>query len=106
LSGREIADKYLGGDCMALDLYDNSALLTAHAIKGIAKAFSFPSNFKGTVVVGHGGIFHVPAYSERVYSILRNDLSFAPRMLFTKDFSPNACLDGAAIAAATSGLPK
>jgi predicted NBD/HSP70 family sugar kinase len=105
LSGKEIAARYLAGDDMALELYDNSALVTAHAIKGIAKAFELPENFDGTVVVGHGGIFEVPGYSERVCSILRKDLSVAPRMLFTKDFSSNACLDGAAIAAATSGNP-
>ena len=45
LSGREIAARYLAGDHMALDLYDNSALVTAHAIKGIAKAFGLPNDF-------------------------------------------------------------
>jgi predicted NBD/HSP70 family sugar kinase len=104
LSGRAIAARYLAGDRMALDLYDNSALVTAHAIKGMAKAFSLPKNFDRTVVVGHGGIFHVPGYSERVCSILEKDLSAVPRMLFTKDFSANTCLDGAAIAAATSEI--
>jgi predicted NBD/HSP70 family sugar kinase len=105
LSGKEIAARYLAGDHMALDLYDNSALVTAHAIKGIARAFGLPKDFDGTVVVGHGGIFEVPGYSKRVCSILEKDLSSVPRMLFTKDFSTNACLDGAAIAAATSGNP-
>lgn len=106
LSGREIAARYLAGDHTALDLYDNSALVTAHVIKGIAKAFSIPENFDGTVVVGHGGIFQVPGYTERVCSILDKDLSSVPGMLFTKDFSTNTCLDGAAIAAATSGSPE
>lgn len=105
LSGREIAARYLAGDGMALDLYDNSALLTAHVIKGIAKAFSFPENFDGTIVVCHGGVFHVPGYRERVCSILAKDLSRVPRMLFTQDFSNNTCLDGAAIAAVISGRP-
>lgn len=105
LSGREIAARYLAGDHMALDLYDNSALVTAHAIKGIARAFGLPRNFDGTVVVGHGGIFQVPGYKERVCSILGKDLSSVPRMLFTRDFSTNTCLDGAAIAAATRGNP-
>jgi predicted NBD/HSP70 family sugar kinase len=105
LSGKEIAARYLAGDHMALDLYDNSALVTAHAIKGIAGAFGLPKDFDGTVVVGHGGIFEVPGYRERLCSILGKDLSFVPRMLFTKDFSTNTCLDGAAIAAATSGNP-
>lgn len=105
LSGKEIAARYLAGDDMALKLYDNSALVTAHAIKGIAKAFGLPKDFDGTVVVGHGGIFEVPGYRERVCSILSKDLSSVPRVLFTKDFSTNTCLDGAAIAAATSKNP-
>ena len=103
LSGIEIAARYLTGDHMALELYDISALVTAHAIKGIARAFGLPKNFDRTVVVGHGGIFEVPGYRERVCSILKKDLSSVPRMLFTTDFSTNTCLDGAAIAAATSG---
>jgi len=105
-SGREIAAKYLNGDHMALQLYDNSALVIAHVIRGVAKAFSFPRNFEGTVVVGHGGIFQVPGYRERVCTILEKDLSCVPKMMLTKDFSNNACLDGAAIAAATSGNSK
>jgi len=106
LSGREIAARYLAGDRMALDLYDNSALVTAHVIKGIAQAFGFPENFDGTIVVGHGGIFHVPGYRERVRSILAKDLSCIPTMLFTKDFSTNTCLDGAAIVAVIDGHPE
>jgi predicted NBD/HSP70 family sugar kinase len=100
LSGKEIAAKYLGGDVLAHDLYENSALVTAHAIMGIAGAFGLPSQFDNTVVVVHGGTFEVPGYRERVRSILEKALSCEPRMLFTKDFSANSCLDGAAIAAA------
>jgi predicted NBD/HSP70 family sugar kinase len=103
LGGREIAAKYLAGDLMALELYDNSALVTAHVIKGIARAFDLPRDFDGTVIVGHGGIFEVPGYRERMWAILEKNLSSAPRMLFTRDFSTNTCLDGAAIAAAIGG---
>jgi predicted NBD/HSP70 family sugar kinase len=106
LSGREISARYLAGDRMALDLYDNSALVTAHVIKGIARAFGFPENFDGTIVVGHGGVFHVPGFRDRVCSILRKDLSCVPTILFTKDFSTNTCLDGAAVVAVMSGHPE
>jgi predicted NBD/HSP70 family sugar kinase len=105
LSGKEIAAKYLAGDRMALDLYDSSALVTAHVIKGIAKAFELPADFDRTAVIAHGGIFQVPGYGERVRSILAKDLSYVPRMLFTKDFSRNTCLDGAAIVGAISERP-
>lgn len=103
LSGRDIAARYLDGDHIAGDLYDNSALVTAHVIKGIAKAFSFPKDFSRTIVVGHGGTFKVPGYGDRLRSILAANLPYVPTMLFTKDFSNNACLDGAAIAALVSG---
>lgn len=106
LGGREIAARYLAGDHVALDLYDNSSLMTAHVIKGMAKAFGFPENLDGTVVVCHGGVFRVPGYRERVRSILAKNLSCMPRMLFTQDFTANACLDGAAIVAAISGAPE
>ena len=100
LSGKEIAARFLAGDAMALDLYDNSALVTAHAIEGIARAFGLADDLDRTVVVGHGGIFEVPGYRQRLLSILERNLHPVPEMLFTKDFSANACLDGAAIAAA------
>jgi predicted NBD/HSP70 family sugar kinase len=96
-SGREIATRYLSGDRLALVLYDNSARVTAHAIKGLAHAFEL--DLDQTAVVGHGGIFNVPGYGERVRSILAKDSSQPGCLLFTKDFSTNACLDGAAIAA-------
>lgn len=98
-SGVEIAAEYLSGDQMALNLYDNSALLIVHVIKGMATAFNLIDKSEEMVVVGHGGIFHVPGYGERVRAILQENLFCAPSLIFTKDFSANACLDGAAIAA-------
>lgn len=98
-SGVEIAAEYLSGDQMAMNLYDNSALVIAHVIKGMATAFNLVDKSEEVVVVGHGGTFHVPGYSERVRAILQKNLSCEPSMIFTKDFSANACLDGAAIAA-------
>lgn len=105
LSGKEIADAYLAGDELAFCLYENSALVTAHIVKGMATAFGLLQEWDRTVVVGHGGTFQVPGYSERVRSILERDLSSQTRILFTKDFSSNTCLDGAAIAAICDGLP-
>lgn len=100
LSGREIAARYLSGDPRAIDLYDNSACITAHAIRGMAAAFRLPGDAGQLVVVGHGGIFHVPGYGERVRVILDEDIGHPVPMLFTKDFSANTCLEGAAIAVA------
>jgi hypothetical protein len=105
LGGREIAAAYLAGDELALRLYEGSALVTAHLVKGVAKVLGLIRDWDQTVVVGHGGTFQVPGYGERVRTILEKNLSSATRMLFTKDFSANACLDGAAIAAMCASTP-
>ncbi|HUZ53478.1 MAG TPA: ROK family protein [Streptosporangiaceae bacterium] len=98
LTGEEIAWAYRSGDELALRLYDSSAFVTAHIVKGIAGALDVLDEWHSTMVVGHGGTFKVPGYGERVRSIVAEDLSSEVRLLMTKDFSFNACLDGAAIA--------
>lgn len=100
LSGREIAARYLSGNRLAFDLYDNSARVTAHAIRGMAAAFGLPNDSGELVVVGHGGIFHVLGYGERIRAVLEKGLGHPVPLLFTKDFSVNTCLEGAAIAVA------
>jgi predicted NBD/HSP70 family sugar kinase len=96
-SGRQIAGKYLLGDQLARDLYDNSARVTAPVVSGLARAFRLPLD--QTAVVAHGGIFQVPGYDERLCSILDRSGFSQLRALFPRDFSANACLDGAAIVA-------
>ena len=100
LSGHEIAARYLDGEQLALQLYDNSAWITAHAIMGMAMAFQLLNDPDRLAVVCHGGIFHVPGYGDRMCMILGQELGHMPPVLFTKDFSSNTCLDGGAIAAA------
>jgi predicted NBD/HSP70 family sugar kinase len=95
-TGREIAATYLGGNGLALDLYDNSALVTAHILKGLADAFGIGQD---SAAVLHGGIFHAPGYSERVTSILADAGSCPKQVLLTKEFEFEAGLAGAAIAA-------
>lgn len=102
LDGKQISSMYMQGNKLALDLYGNSALVTAHAIKGIASAFEFFKQPNDTAIVCHGGIFNVSGYGERVRQILQKNLGYQPPMLFTKDFSQNACLEGAAIATLTT----
>jgi predicted outer membrane repeat protein len=98
-SGKEIAAQCAAGDPLALHLYDNSALVTAHAVIGMGEALNLADNLDDTVVVAHGGIFQVRGYCERVRSILEKGLFCTPELIFTKDFSDNTCLDGGAIAA-------
>jgi predicted NBD/HSP70 family sugar kinase len=109
LSGRDISARYQAGDALARALYDNSAQITAHAIRGMANAFRLTDPGR-LVVVGHGGIFHVPGYGDRVMNIVCGEPDTLPRFLFTREFSPNTCLEGAAIAAVnvlrrTGGAP-
>jgi len=102
LTGKEIAAAYLAGDEFACGLYETSVLVVVHIVMGIASAFGLLNEWDETVVVGHGGTFNVPGYSESVRLMLAREVSARTRMLFTKDFSLNTCLDGAAIAAARS----
>jgi hypothetical protein len=99
ISGEKISKGFLQkGDSLALELYGMSALLTAHVVQGIANAFASAIDAKTTIVF-HGGTFKVPGYGERVEQILEKDLDYTPQVIYTKDFSQNSCLDGAAITA-------
>ena len=64
LGGREIAAAYLAGAELARRLYEGSALVTAHLVKGVAKVLGLVRDWEKTVVVGHGGAFQVPGYGD------------------------------------------
>jgi hypothetical protein len=64
----------------------------------MAQAFGLTADPHRLVVVGHGGIFYVPGYGDRIIDLL-GGLGDAPRFLFTREFSANTCLEGAAVAA-------
>lgn len=96
LSGRDISRQYQEGDELALALYKNSAFIVAHAIMGIARVGRLLQERGDTAIALHGGCFHVPNYPERVIQILKEHLGYAPDVYCTKDFSSNACLEGAA----------
>jgi predicted NBD/HSP70 family sugar kinase len=104
LSGREISARYQAGDPLAGDLYGSSALITAHVIAGMAAAFGLGADPERLAVVCHGGIFYVPGYGDGISGILIRALGGTPRFLFTRDFSPNTCLAGAAVAAVNGTL--
>jgi predicted NBD/HSP70 family sugar kinase len=98
LSGREISARYQAGDELARALYDNSALVAAHVVAGLAAAFELTTRPERLAVVGHGGIFYVPGYADRLIDILGHAFG-RPKFLLTRDFSANTCLEGAAVAA-------
>jgi len=97
LTEKEIAGRYMQGSPFAAALYDNSAQLTAHAIKGIANAFDLLKNPNDAAIVADGEIFKmIPGYTQRVSQILKKDLGYAPRIIQPGE---NASSRGAAIAA-------
>jgi hypothetical protein len=93
--GRLIEREYLAGDTLAGDLYDHSAYVTAHVVLGTAKALGIDLHSEPVAVVGHGGAFRFPQFGERLHQFIGTN----PALFLTQEFSQNACLDGAAIAA-------
>jgi hypothetical protein len=106
MRARDIEDQYKVGDTFAGDLYEHSAWVVAHLILGSAYGQGLDLTDPSTAIVAHGGGFKFPHYGERVAQILGAHLGSTPRLLMTKDYvldGSNACLDGAAIAAAYQG---
>lgn len=68
LSGKEIAEEMYGGDFLALQLYNTSALISAHIIEGIRVSLNFP--LEDTVVVLSGGAFKTHGMADRIRQIL------------------------------------
>ena len=99
LDGKEIEQQYLAGDELAGNLYDHSALVTSHMVAGVARALGIDLKGSSTAVIGHGGTFKFPGYGARVQQILATHMGAKPHLFMTKDFSQNACLEGAALAA-------
>ncbi len=102
LPGEAISQLYQSGDRLAKYLYEYSAWGVTHVVTGTGKAFGLFEGPRDTAVVFHGGCFRVPGYSERVSQMLSKQLGFQPITLITHNFSENACLSGAAIAALTA----
>ncbi len=91
------AEEY--GD-LALELYDYSALMIAHLIKGLGTVFDMTVSDPAFAFIGHGGAFKFPDYGSRISQILTKDmLGKNVSMLLTNSYSENACLDGAALSA-------
>ena len=98
LSGKEISDKYQNGDELTRKLYENSAILLAHGIIGVANLNGLMKTSDDTVIAYHGGGFRVPGLMDRVSQIVSKEKGKQPT-LFSDDISVNACAEGAAVAA-------
>ncbi|MDB5165997.1 MAG: hypothetical protein JWM37_69 [Candidatus Saccharibacteria bacterium] len=103
MRARDIEDRFKEGDVFAGELYDHSALVVAHMIVGSAIALGIDLSSETTAIVGHGGGFKFPNYGERVQQIIEKHLGAKPNLIMTHTYGfkdTNACLDGAALAAA------
>lgn len=98
LTGKEISQKYQMGDELARKLYENSALLLAHGIIGVANLNNLMQVPNDTVIAYHGGGFRVSGLMDRISQIVTKQKGNQPT-LFTDDISINACAEGVAIAA-------
>lgn len=102
VSGIEIGKHYLNGDPRAIRLYDDSAWVSAHVIRGLGKAFNLFQSPEDTTIVLHGGIFQVKGYAEMIRDYLEDDLQSDPNILLGGYLERNICLEGAAILALTA----
>jgi predicted NBD/HSP70 family sugar kinase len=100
--GVELGKLYEAGDALATLLYETSALALAHAIAGVMHRYAFPEG-EGSVIVLHGGNFEIPRYREAIQCHLAEIPRARCHPVFSRDLSPNVCLDGAAITALTFG---
>lgn len=98
LTGIEISDRYQEGDELAKKLYENSAILLACGIVGVANLNGLMKEAGDTVVAYHGGGFRVPGLMNRVSQIIDKAKGEQP-ILCGNDMSVNACAQGVAIAA-------
>lgn len=90
-----------------LEIYNHSAYVIAHAIDGLVHYFCLPDDLDSAAFALHGGGFRPSGFPERVMQILEKNykqeglLTSEKEVPFftTLQVSPNACLEGAAIAA-------
>jgi predicted NBD/HSP70 family sugar kinase len=96
--GITLGAMYEAGDRLVTLLYETSARALAHAIAGVMARYAFPDS-EESVVVLHGGNFEIGRYRDQV----QHDLAALPhgraQVVFSRDLSPNVCLDGAAVMA-------
>lgn len=103
MRARDIEDRFKEGDIFAGELYDHSALVVAHMIVGTALALEIDLSNKATAIVCHGGAFKFPNYGDRIQQIIEKHIGSMPNLIMTHAYGSkdtNACLDGAALAAA------
>ncbi len=72
-------------------------------IVGTAVALDIDLSNEATVIVCHGGAFKFPNYGVRIQQIIEKHIRSTTNLIMTHNYGSNdtnACLDGAALAAA------
>jgi predicted NBD/HSP70 family sugar kinase len=95
----EARSLYFAGDPLTIELYDNSANVSAHMVQGLAIEMDIKLASPETAVVCHGEIFNFPGYSERLKQIIEARTGGPVNLYSTSEFSENASLEGAALTA-------
>lgn len=104
--GMALGRLYEAGDALATVLYETSARALAHAAAGVTERYRFGPSGQSAVIF-HGGNFEIPRYRGEIGRQIDAIPNVRPRVVFSRDLSPNVCLDGAAILAAYgNGVPS
>ena len=101
LDGVALGARYEANEPLPTLLYETSALALAHATAGVMQRYRFAPGDR-SVVVYHGGNFELPRYRAAIVRDLKLMPGSLPLVIFSRDLSANACLDGAAILAAVA----
>ena len=101
LDGVALGARYEADDPLPTILYESSALTLAHATAGVIQRYGFAPGAQ-SVVVYHGGTFELPRYRAAIARDLESMPGISPRVVYSRDLSPNVCLEGAAILAASA----
>lgn len=99
LDGRQISQLFQDGNILAQELYDNSARLVTYILLGLINAFGINPKMEDAAVICHGGCFNVPGYGQKVHKLLEVNIGRKINMVYTNEYSNNACLHGAALSA-------
>lgn len=98
-SGNEISALATNGDELAIQLYLNSAKVLAHLVLGLSNRYMSTHEERVIpTIICHGGCFQFDQYGKAFSQYLEKYSKKPADIIFTKNFSDNACMDGAAIA--------
>ncbi len=97
LSGEQIAELYRDEHPLATRLIDDSVCVAAHAVIGLDRNFKLSEKGKSSLIIGHGGVFNVPGYRERLEQRLTEYFGSPTQIIIIGNHQDNPGLKGAAL---------